>query len=45
MIGIEYPWIGVILLSLGAAEVTTLEYATVISEYPTLKTMTPTDFS
>jgi Caenorhabditis protein of unknown function, DUF268 len=44
VIGTERPWIECILLNLDAKEVTTLEYSTIVSEYPRLNTMTPHEF-
>jgi Caenorhabditis protein of unknown function, DUF268 len=44
VMGSESPWIEVILLLLGATEVTTLEYATIVSDYPSLKSITPSEF-
>ena len=44
VIGSERPWIEVICLHLGANLVTTLEYGSIASEHPQLRTMTPVVF-
>lgn len=44
VIGSETPWVEVILLYFGAAKVTTLEYADIVSEHPKLKTLRPSQF-
>lgn len=41
VVGTEKPWLEAVLLSLGAASVTTLEYGTILSAHPALHTMTP----
>jgi hypothetical protein len=44
VIGSERPWLEVIALASGAANVTTLEYGAIISQHPQIKTMTPDIF-
>ena len=44
VIGSERPWLEVICLSLGAANVTTLEYGKIESQHPQLTTLTPEEF-
>lgn len=44
VIGSEKPWVEVLCLSLGAANVTTLEYGEIISEHPQITTYTPEKF-
>ena len=41
VIGSSKPWLEAICISLGAAQVTTLEYGRVQSEHPQISTMTP----
>ena len=43
VIGSQSPWIEAILLELGAAKITTLEYAVIKSDYPQIDTITPED--
>ena len=45
VIGSENPWIEAALLEYNASSVTTIEYATIISNIPRLFTVTPTDFA
>jgi Caenorhabditis protein of unknown function, DUF268 len=44
VIGSENPWVEAILLHLGAAKVTTLEYANLVSKHPKVKTLKPHQF-
>ena len=44
VIGSENPWVEAAVLSVGASEVVTLEYGKIISEHPSIKTMTPNEF-
>jgi len=44
VIGSSHPWLEAILLSLGAKQVTTLEYGEIISHHPKIKTLTPSQF-
>lgn len=44
VIGSSHPWLESILLELGAARVTTLEYGTIISKHPRIDTLTPDQF-
>lgn len=44
VIGSERPWLEVIILSLGAAKVTTLEYGKIESHHPQVSTVTPDEF-
>ncbi len=41
MIGSQTPWIEAILLELGAANITTLEYSPAVSEHPQIRMVTP----
>jgi hypothetical protein len=44
VIGSENPWVEALCLSVGAAEVTTLEYGAIRTDHPQLKTFTPDAF-
>lgn len=44
VIGSETPWVEVLCLGLGAAQVTTLEYGRITSTHPQVKALTPTEF-
>lgn len=44
VIGTENPWIEAALLEYNASSVTTIEYATILSNVPRLFTITPTNF-
>jgi Caenorhabditis protein of unknown function, DUF268 len=44
VIGSENPWVEAILLHHGATKVTTLEYASLVSEHPKVQTLTPHQF-
>ena len=44
VIGSEIPWVEACVLEAGAREVVTLEYGSIISEHPKVKTMIPLDF-
>ncbi|XP_063401129.1 uncharacterized protein LOC134685362 [Mytilus trossulus] len=44
VIGSEFPWVEACVLEAGAREVVTLEYGSIISEHPKVKTMIPLDF-
>ena len=44
VIGSENPWVEAAVLSVGASEVVTLEYGKIVSEHPSIKTMTPDQF-
>jgi hypothetical protein len=44
VIGTEKPWLEALLLFLGAAHVTTLEYGKIHSEHPQITTLLPKDF-
>lgn len=44
VIGSEVPWVEAILLAQGAATVTTLEYAHIVSEHPRIKVVSPGEF-
>ena len=44
VIGSENPWVEALCLSVGAAEVTTLEYGEIRTDHPQLKTFTPDAF-
>ena len=44
VIGSENPWVEATLLAVGASEIVTLEYGSIISQHPQIKTMTPLDF-
>ncbi|KAL3769833.1 hypothetical protein ACHAWO_011323 [Cyclotella atomus] len=44
VIGSERPWLEVIILSLGAAQVTTLEYGKIESHHPQVRALTPNEF-
>jgi hypothetical protein len=41
VIGSQTPWIEAILLELGAANITTLEYSPAVSEHPQIRMVTP----
>ena len=41
VIGSEFPWVEACVLEAGAREVVTLEYGSIISEHPKVKTMVP----
>merc|ERR1719411_609564 len=41
VIGSQNPWIEVILLEMGAAKITTLEYAAIQTDHPQISTITP----
>ena len=44
IIGSERPWLEVICLSLGVANITTLEYGKIESQHPQITTLTPQEF-
>lgn len=44
VVGSERPWVETILLHHGAALVTTLEYGSITSEHPQIRTLTPEQF-
>lgn len=44
VIGSENPWVEATVLSVGAKSVTTLEYGTIVSEHPSIDTLTPPQF-
>jgi hypothetical protein len=44
VIGSEKPWVETICLALGASMVTTLEYGSITSHHPKIKTMIPSQF-
>lgn len=44
VIGSENPWVEATVLSAGAKSVTTLEYGTIMSEHPSIDTLTPPQF-
>lgn len=44
VIGSETPWVEAIMLHFGAAKVTTLEYAEIVSEHAAVKTLQPYQF-
>ena len=41
MIGSQTPWIEAMLLELGAANITTLEYSPAVSEHPQIRIVSP----
>ena len=41
VIGSQSPWIEIILLELGAAKITTLEYDVIRTDHPKIETITP----
>lgn len=43
VVGSRTPWLESLLLWLGAAKITTVEYTQIISEHPLIETMTPSD--
>lgn len=45
VIGSQSPWVEAMLLKVGAARVTTIEYNRIISEDPRVDTMTPSDWA
>jgi len=44
VIGSENPWVEATVLAIGAREVVTLEYGKIISEHPSIQTVTPDEF-
>jgi hypothetical protein len=44
VIGSERPWLEAICLLLGATNVVTLEYGTILSTHPNIQTLTPVEF-
>jgi Caenorhabditis protein of unknown function, DUF268 len=44
VIGSERPWLEATCLLLGAKDVVTLEYGTILSTHPRIQTLTPSDF-
>lgn len=44
IIGAEIPWVEACALEAGAREVVSLEYGTIFSEHPKIKTMIPDEF-
>jgi hypothetical protein len=44
VIGSENPWLEACVLEAGAREVVTLEYGSIISEHPKVKTLVPYEF-
>lgn len=44
VIGSERPWLEALCLLLGAKDIVTLEYGTILSTHPRIQTLTPLDF-
>ena len=44
VIGSENPWVEATALSVGAKSIVTLEYGSIVSKHPEIKTMTPREF-
>lgn len=45
IVGTQYPWMEALVLHLGADEVTTLEYAKIVSNHPKMKTILPEEIA
>ncbi len=45
IIGSQSPWVEAIVLEIGAAKITTLEYADIVTDHPQLTTTTPDKLS